>query len=68
MINVYETYINEICKNCKNNNEQYCEIRKDINGTLKCNFYERKKKQEGYKDFKLPTANKHKQVMKGINR
>lgn len=46
MKNTYERFIEEICINCKNKEKKDCEIRKKIDGTLYCDFYERIKKKE----------------------
>ena len=65
---IYETYIRTICSNCKNKGTDLCCITKDINGVLKCCYYERETIQEGYKNFKGITANRNKPIMKNILR
>ena len=47
METIYETYIRQICSNCKNRNKNLCEIRKDIKGTIKCVYYIKDKQIEG---------------------
>lgn len=70
MKNIYESYVENLCINCKNKNTNFCNIRKTIEGTLKCVYYERETKQEGYKDkIKMNvTARKGKPIMKGIDK
>jgi len=63
---IYETYIRTLCSNCKNRNTDMCEIRKDINGTLKCCYYVKDKHTQGYKKPLTTTANQHKPIMKNI--
>lgn len=41
-MNIYETYVKEICSKCKNKNKD-CELRKRIDNTMKCREYERSK-------------------------
>lgn len=45
MKNAYERFTEEICTNCKDREKKDCEIRKKIDGTLYCDFYERIKKK-----------------------
>lgn len=66
METIYETYIRQICSNCKNRKANLCNIRKGIKGTLKCIYYEKDKQYEGYKKFKGRTAKQKKPIMKGI--
>ena len=47
METIYETYIRQICSNCKNRKANLCNIRKGIKGTLKCIYYEKDKRYEG---------------------
>lgn len=63
---VYQTYIRTLCSNCKNRQTNLCEIRKDINGTLKCCYYDKDKEVQGYKRQLNITANQHKPIMKNI--
>ena len=66
METIYQTYIRQICSNCKNRKTNLCEITTDINGTLKCVYYIKEKNIEGYKKFKGITAKQGKPIMKGI--
>lgn len=66
MENIYETYARTVCANCKNKKECQEELRKRIDNTIKCNKYERKIKNEGYKNQKQITAKRNKSLMKGI--
>lgn len=66
MESMIETYVRTICVNCKNRNTDLCEVRKDISDKLKCVYYDREKKHEGYKQFKGRTADQDKPIMKGI--
>ena len=66
METIYETYIRTLCSNCKNRETNLCEIRKDINGTLKCCYYAKDKDIEGYKREEIVTAKKQKPFMKNI--
>lgn len=61
---IYETYIRELCSNCKNRTLNLCNIRKNIKGNLRCIYYEKDKEFEGYKEFKGRTANQRKPIMK----
>ncbi len=61
---IYETYIRTLCSNCKNRQTNLCEIRKDINGTLKCCYYDKDKDAEGYKKFEGRLANQNKPIMR----
>lgn len=63
---IHETYKRILCSNCKNKDTNICEIRKNIKGNMKCCYYERSKKQDGYKPFKGRTANQNKPLMKNI--
>ena len=67
---IYEKYSKEICSNCKNRKECKEELRQRLNGSIKCNNYEKEKKLEGYKDqIKMCiTANRSEPLMKGIDR
>lgn len=64
MKTTYETYAIKLCTNCKNRRLNLCEIRKDINGTLKCVYYKKDKEIEGYKQFKGRLANQEKPIMR----
>lgn len=64
METIYETYIRQICSNCKNRKEDLCSIRRDIRGTIRCIYYEKDKQYEGYKQFKGRTAKQEKPIMK----
>ena len=63
---IYETYIRNICSNCKNRKLDLCNIRKNIKGNLQCCYYYREKKQKGFKQFQGRTANQSKPIMKNI--
>lgn len=63
MENIYETYVRTVCANCKNKKECQEELRKRIDNTIKCNKYERKIKNEGYKKQKQITAKRNKSLM-----
>ncbi len=63
MENIYETYARTVCANCKNKKECQEELRKRIDNTIKCNKYERKIKNEGYKNQKQITAKRNKSLM-----
>lgn len=45
-----ETYIQYLCKNCKNKQTDLCCIRRRIDNTLYCNSYEKDKEVKGYID------------------
>lgn len=64
METIYETYKRTLCSNCKNRELNLCEIRKNIEGTLKCVYYIKDKQIEGYKKFEGRLANKGKPIMK----
>lgn len=64
METIYETYIRTLCSNCKNKESNLCEIRKDINGTLKCCYYLKDKHIQGYKKEETITAKKGKPIMR----
>ena len=70
MKNIYESYVENLCNNCRNKNKNLCNIRRTIKGTLKCIYYEKENKLEGYKDqTKMTiTANRKKPIMKGIDK
>lgn len=63
METIYETYIRQICNNCKNKKLDLCEIRNDIEGTLKCSYYIKDKETEGYKRKLRITAKQRKPIM-----
>lgn len=63
MENIYETYARTVCANCKNKKECQEELRKRIDGSVKCNYYERENKNEGYKKQKPITAKRNKSLM-----
>lgn len=64
--NIYETYVRTICSYCKNRYLDLCHITIDMNGTAKCNYFEKEKEFEGYKEFKGRIAEQSKPLMKGI--
>ena len=64
METIYETYIRTLCSNCKNKELNLCEIRKDIEGTLKCVYYAKDKQIAGYKKFEGRLAKQRKPIMR----
>ena len=69
----FKKYINEHCKNCKNNKTNLCDIRISVIDNIirtKCQFYEKENKLEGYKDKTRMnvTAKRNKPIMKGIDK
>lgn len=46
---IYEAFINKLCSNCANRNKNLCEIRRKIDNTLSCEYYEKDKPVKGYK-------------------
>ena len=63
---IYQTYVRTICSYCKNRYLDLCHIKKDIEGNLKCTYYEKDKEFEGYKEFKGRLAQQSKPIMKNI--
>ncbi len=63
---IYETFVRAICSNCKNRHLDLCNIRRNIEGSLKCIYYEKDKEFEGYKEFKGRLAHQSKPIMKNI--
>lgn len=61
---IYETYTRTLCSNCKNRITNLCEIRKDINGTLKCCYYIKDKDIAGYKKEERVIAKQQKPIMR----
>lgn len=61
---IYETYTRTLCSNCKNRNTNLCEIRKRIDGTLKCCYYVKDKDMQGYQKQLCRTANQCKPIMR----
>lgn len=49
MKNSYERFLEEICSNCKDKEKKDCEIRRRIDNTVYCEFYERISVNENYK-------------------
>lgn len=66
MKTIYETYVEEICSNCKNREQSLCNIRRNINGNLQCIYYEKEKENVGYEDFKHRTAHQRRPIMKNL--
>lgn len=64
METIYETYTRTLCNNCKNRKTNLCEIRKDINGTLKCCYYIKDKDIAGYKKEERVIAKQQKPIMR----
>ncbi len=69
-MNIFEVYRDNLCKNCKNKTSDLCEIKRLIDGTVKCMYYEREGRHQGYKEKKrmTVTARRNKAIMKGIER
>lgn len=61
---IYETYTRTLCSNCKNRKSDLCEIRKNINRTLKCCYYIKDKEVEGYRKFEGRLVNQRKPIMR----
>lgn len=38
---IIDTYKRQLCKICKNKDKNYCEIRKCIDGVIRCIYYEK---------------------------
>lgn len=70
MKNIYETYIEKLCKNCKNKDKDLCDIRRTYKGTVRCVYYEREKREivKTMQLVKWPNAKKNKPIMKGIDK
>ena len=64
METIYETYIRQLCSNCKNRELNLCEIRKNINNSLQCCYYIKDREIEGYKKAEKITAKQQKPIMK----
>jgi len=64
METIYETYVRTLCSNCKNRELDLCEIRRDIQGTLKCSYYIKDKEIEGYNKKLCRLAEQEKPIMK----
>lgn len=64
MESIYESYLKEICTNCKNKKDCQKELIRLIDNTIKCKKYEREKQHEGYKQFKGRMANQEKPIMR----
>ena len=63
----YEKYIEEHCKNCKNNKTDLCDIRISvIDNTIrtKCCYYIKDKQTEGYKKLEVRIAKQNKPIMR----
>lgn len=63
MKNIFEIYTKEICTNCRNRKECQEELRQRIDSSIKCDSYERKSQNEGYKKQKQITAKRNKSLM-----
>ena len=63
MKNIFEIYTKEICTNCRNRKECQEELRKRIDGSIKCDYYERESQNEGYKKQKQITTKRNKSLM-----
>lgn len=51
-----ETYVQYLCKNCKNKDTNLCCIKRKIDNTLYCESYVKDKDLEGYKKTLYRTA------------
>lgn len=49
---IYETYIRQMCSNCKNRNADLRNIRRNVKGTLKCIYYEKKSNTKAISNLK----------------
>lgn len=58
-----ETYVQYLCRNCKNKHIDLCCIRRKIDNTLYCESYKKDKELEGYKKPLDKTAKFDKCVM-----
>lgn len=67
MESMIETYTRTICTNCRNRNTDLCEVRKTVNNTFRCIYYEKEKDIKGYEKFKGTIAEHNKPIMKGIS-
>jgi len=47
---IYESFINEICANCKNHDKDLCNITRKIDGKVGCAYYKKDKKLKGYEE------------------
>lgn len=64
METIYETYIRQLCSNCKNRKLDLCNIRTNIRGNIQCKYYEREKNIKGYEKFKGRLAQQEKPIMR----
>lgn len=64
METIYQTYIREICSNCRNRNICKEELRIRLDGTIKCDSYVKENQKQGYKQFQGRTANQGKPIMR----
>ena len=67
MESIIDTYARTICVNCKNRNTDLCEVRKTVDNTFRCIYYEKEKENKGYEKFKGRIADQQKPIMKGIS-
>ena len=67
MESMIDTYTRTICINCKNRNIDLCEVRKTVDNTFRCIYYEKEKNIKGYEKFKGTIAEHNKPIMKGIS-
>lgn len=69
METIYETYSKRVCTNCKNKKECQEELRQRIDGSIKCDNYERANKEiKEIPKKQTITANRNKPIMKGIDK
>lgn len=63
METIFETFTRTVCANCKNRKECQEKLRRRIDGSIKCDKYERESKNEGYENQKQVTAKRNKSLM-----
>lgn len=61
---IYETYIRTLCSNCKNREQNLCEIRRNTNNSIQCCYYIKDKEIAGYKKAEKITARQQKPIMR----
>ena len=64
METIYETYIRTLCSNCKNREQNLCEIRRNINNSLQCCYYIKDRHIVGYRKTEKITAKQQKPIMR----
>ncbi len=61
-----ETYVQYLCRNCKNKHTDLCCIVRKINNTLYCEKYVKDKEVKGYKKILYRTAKYERCVMQRL--